>query len=53
VTGSAQSVVFTEYGLRLGWDVAQDARLDGFIQGTTGAGIGTHAQIGAGYHQTF
>jgi hypothetical protein len=53
VTGSPQSVLFAEYGLRLGWQPSPNARIDGFIQGSTGAGIGTHTQIGAGYHQSF
>ncbi|HWA19259.1 MAG TPA: hypothetical protein VG757_09690 [Devosia sp.] len=53
VTGSPQSVLFAEYGLRLGWQPSPNARLDGFIQGSTGTGIGTHTQVGAGYHQSF
>jgi hypothetical protein len=46
-------VLFAEYGLRLGWQPSPNARIDGFIQGSTGAGIGTHTQVGAGYHQSF
>jgi hypothetical protein len=53
VNGHAQSTFFAEYGLRVGWDVAQGARADGFIAGSTGTNIGTHAQIGAGYSFSF
>lgn len=53
VVGTTQSALFAEYGLRLGWDMTPDSRLDGYVSGSTGVGIGTHAQIGAGYHQSF
>lgn len=53
VTGAAQSVVFAQYGLRLGWTPSPGTKLDGFVQGTTGTGIGTHAQIGAAYRMSF
>lgn len=53
VTGAAQSVVFAQYGLRLGWTPTTDTRVEGFVQGTTGTGIGTHAQIGAAYKLQF
>lgn len=53
VTGAAQSVVFAQYGLRLGWTPTADTRVEGFVQGTTGTGIGTHAQIGAAYKLQF
>lgn len=53
VTGSPQSTLFAEYGLRLGWEPNPNSRIDGFVLGSTGSGIGTHAQIGAAYHQSF
>ncbi len=53
VTGDAQSTLFTEYGVRLGWTPTANTRIDGFVGGTTGTGIGTHAQVGAGAHLKF
>jgi hypothetical protein len=53
VSGAASTVVFAEYGLRLGLEPAPNSRIDAFVQGTTGTGIGTHAQVGAGYRMTF
>ncbi|MEO9227511.1 MAG: hypothetical protein ABI216_00980 [Devosia sp.] len=53
VTGAAQSTLFAEYGVRLGWTPTEDTRIDGFVTGSTGTGIGTHAQIGAAYHLKF
>lgn len=53
VTGAAQSTVFAQYGLRLGWTLSEGSTLDGFVQGTTGTGIGTHAQVGAAYRMSF
>ncbi len=53
VTGAPSTVVFAEYGLRLGLEPTPNSRIDGFVQGTTGTGIGTHAQIGAGYRMSF
>lgn len=53
VVGTPQSALFVEYGLRVGWMPTLDARLDGFVAGSTGVGIGTHAQIGAAYHMSF
>jgi hypothetical protein len=47
------STVFAQYGLRAGWDVAPGSRIDGFLAGSTGTNIGTHAQIGAAYHVSF
>jgi hypothetical protein len=52
-TGGPASSVFAEGGLRLGWTPSPGTRLDGFIQGSTGTGIGTHAQIGAAYRMSF
>lgn len=51
--GTAQSTVFAEYGLRVGWMPAANATIDGFIQGTTGTGIGTHLQVGGGARMKF
>jgi len=52
-TGAAQSTIFAEYGVRVGWMPTTNVTLDGFIQGTTGTNIGTHAQIGAGARMRF
>jgi hypothetical protein len=53
VNGAPQSTIFAQYGLRLGWELSPGSTLDGFVQGTTGTGIGTHAQIGAAYRMSF
>ncbi|MEQ1768722.1 MAG: hypothetical protein ABL879_02700 [Devosia sp.] len=53
VTGEAGSTIFAEYGARLGWTPSPQTRLDGFITGTTGTGIGSHAQVGLAYNLTF
>ena len=53
VVGTPQSALFAEYGLRVGWTPTSDARIDGFVAGSTGVGIGTHAQVGAAYHMSF
>lgn len=53
VTGDAQSTLFAQYGLRLGWELAPGSKIDGFVQGTTGTNIGTHAQVGAAYRLSF
>lgn len=53
VVGTPQSALFVEYGARVGWMPTADARIDGFIAGSTGVGIGTHAQVGAAYHMSF
>jgi len=53
VTGEASTVLFAEYGLRLGLEPAPNSRIDAFVQGTTGTGIGTHAQVGAAYRMSF
>lgn len=52
-TGVAQSTIFAEYGLRLGWMPSATTTIDGFVQGTTGTGIGTHVQVGAGARMKF
>ena len=53
VTGASASTLFAEYGVRLGWIRTPASRIDTFITGSTGPGIGTHAQIGAEYHLEF
>ncbi|MEO6394426.1 MAG: hypothetical protein ABIO40_00770 [Devosia sp.] len=53
VTGAAASTLFAQYGVDLGWQMAPEARIDGFIQGSTGTGIGSHAMIGAAYTTSF
>jgi len=53
VTGASQSTLFAEYGVRLGWTPAPATRIDGFVSGSSGTGIGTHAQVGAAYHLKF
>ncbi|MEO6012174.1 MAG: hypothetical protein ABIQ30_01130 [Devosia sp.] len=52
-TGAAQSTVFADYGVRLGWKPSPNFGVDGFLRGTTGTGIGTHLQAGAGARLTF
>jgi hypothetical protein len=51
--GAGQGTVFGEYGVRLGWDVSPTTKVDGFVQGSTGTGVGTHAQIGSSVHLKF
>jgi hypothetical protein len=53
VESAPGSNIFASYGLRLAWTPSPGAKVDGFVQGTTGTGIGTHAQIGAGYRMSF
>lgn len=53
VTGAPASTLFAEYGVRLGWIPTPTGRIDTFFTGSTGTGIGTHAQIGAAYHLNF
>lgn len=53
VSGAPQSTVFAQYGLRAGWDLSPQSHVDGFIAGSSGTGIGTHAQIGADYRMSF
>jgi hypothetical protein len=52
-TGGYANTVFAEYGLGLGWEVAPGSTIEGFLQGSTGTNIGTHAQIGAAYRMKF
>lgn len=53
VTGAARSTIFAEYGLRLGWTPTPATSVDAFVLGTSGTGIGTHAQVGASYRMKF
>jgi len=53
VNGGPVSTVFAQYGLRVGWDLGPSIRVDGFLAGSTGTNIGTHAQVGAEYHMSF
>ena len=52
-TGTAATTLFAEYGLGLGWHVTPTSTIEGFVQGSTGTGIGTHAQVGAAYKLQF
>lgn len=52
-TGSAASTIFAEYGLGLAWHPTAHTTIEGFLQGSTGTGIGTHLQAGAGYRMKF
>jgi hypothetical protein len=53
VAGTTASTIFADYGLGLGWHVTPDSTIEGFLQGSTGTNIGTHAQIGAAFRMTF
>lgn len=53
VTGEVASTVFVEYGAGLTYHLSPDSAVEGFVQGSTGTGIGTHAQIGAAYRMSF
>ena len=53
VTGEGYSTIFAEYGLGLAWQISSNETVEGFVQGSSGDGIGTHAQIGAGYRMKF
>jgi hypothetical protein len=52
-TGDYSSTVFAEYGAGLAWHITPESTLEGFLQGSTGTNIGTHAQIGAAYRMKF
>ena len=52
-TGGFSSTIFAEYGLGLGYHLTPASTIEGFVQGSTGTNIGTHAQIGAAYRMTF
>jgi hypothetical protein len=47
------SEAFVEYGARVGWAFAENARWDVFALGSTGAETGTHAQIGTAVSMKF
>lgn len=53
MTVGGQSEAFVEYGARLGWSFAENARWDVFAVGSTGAETGTHAQIGTAVSMKF
>ena len=53
VSGGGAGTLFAEYGLRLGWTPSPTTTIDGFLQGSTGTGIGTHVQVGAGARMRF
>ena len=52
-TGGFANTVFAEYGASLAWHVTPESTIEGFLQGSTGTNIGTHAQIGAAYRMKF
>ena len=51
--GSYSNTVFAEYGAGLAWHITPQSTIEGFVQGSTGTHIGTHAQVGAAYRMTF
>ena len=53
LTAGGVSEAFVEYGARVGWSFAEDARWDVFALGSTGAETGTHAQIGTAISMKF
>ena len=52
-TGAAQSTIFAEYGVGLEYRPMENVSFNAFTHGTTGTGIGTHLQVGAGAHLKF
>lgn len=52
-TGDYASAIFAEYGAGLAWHVSPTGTIEGFLQGSSGTNVGTHAQIGAAYRMTF
>jgi hypothetical protein len=52
-TGGFANTVFAELGAGLAWHITPDSTIEGFVQASTGTGIGTHAQIGAAYRMKF
>ncbi len=52
-TGGYTNTVFAEYGAGLAWHITPVSTIEGFLQGSTGTSIGTHAQIGAAYRMKF
>lgn len=53
ITVGGQSEAFVEYGARLGWSFAENARWDVFALGSTGAESGTHVQVGTAVSMKF
>lgn len=53
LTVGGQSEAFVEYGARLGWAFAEQARWDVFALGSTGAESGTHVQVGTAVSMKF
>jgi hypothetical protein len=53
MTVGGQDEAFVEYGARVGWAFAENARWDVFALGSTGAETGTHAQIGTAVSMKF
>ena len=53
LTVGGQSEAFAEYGARLGWSFAEQARWDVFALGSTGAESGTHVQVGTAVSMKF
>jgi len=53
LTVGGQSEAFAEYGARVGWSFAENARWDVFALGSTGAETGTHAQVGTSVSMKF
>lgn len=53
LTVGGQSEAFVEYGARVGWSFAQDARWDVYALGSTGAESGTHFQVGTAASMKF
>ncbi|MEO7223167.1 MAG: hypothetical protein ABIY37_11900 [Devosia sp.] len=52
-TGGYTNTVFAEYGAGLAWHITPESTIEGFLQGSSGTNIGTHAQIGAAYRMKF
>lgn len=52
-TGGYTNTVFAEYGAGLAWHVTPTGTIEGYLQGSSGTNIGTHAQIGAAYRMKF
>ena len=52
-TAGYANTIFAEYGLGLGYHITPQSTIEGFVQGSTGTNIGTHAQIGAAYRMKF
>ncbi len=51
--GGYTNTVFAEYGAGLAWHITPESTIEGFLQGSSGTNIGTHAQIGAAYRMKF